>query len=57
MGYPGRLTLTVTYALNNRSDLGIHYHATTSKDTVFNPTNHSYSTWLLRRPARSTPRK
>ena len=42
MGYPGRLTLTVTYALNNRNDLAIHYHATTSKDTVFNPTNHSY---------------
>jgi aldose 1-epimerase len=41
-GYPGRLVLTVTYRLDSSNALSIHYHATTSKDTVFNPTNHSY---------------
>ncbi|HEY1639054.1 MAG TPA: aldose epimerase family protein [Streptosporangiaceae bacterium] len=41
-GYPGRLAMTVTFTLNNRSQLRIHYRATTNKDTVLNPTNHSY---------------
>jgi aldose 1-epimerase len=41
-GYPGKLTMFVTFTLNNRSQLRIHYRATTTKDTVLNPTNHSY---------------
>ena len=41
-GYPGNLTLTVTYTLNNAGQLGIHYHASTDKPTVVNFTNHSY---------------
>jgi aldose 1-epimerase len=42
-GYPGTLTLTVTYLLDNSNRLWIHYHATVAgKATVLNPTNHSY---------------
>jgi aldose 1-epimerase len=42
-GYPGTLTLTVTYLLDNSSRLWIHYHATVAgQPTVLNPTNHSY---------------
>jgi aldose 1-epimerase len=42
-GYPGTLTLTVTYLLDNSSRLWIHYHATVAgQATVLNPTNHAY---------------
>jgi aldose 1-epimerase len=41
-GYPGKLTVKVTFTLNNASQLKIHYNATTNKDTVLNLTNHSY---------------
>ena len=42
-GYPGTLTLTVTYLLDNSSRLWIHYHATVrGQATVLNPTNHAY---------------
>jgi aldose 1-epimerase len=41
-GYPGKLTTTVTYWVNNDNELRIDYHATTDKDTVLNITNHSY---------------
>ncbi len=42
-GYPGTLTLTVTFTLNNRNQLGMHYHATvTGANTVINVTNHDY---------------
>jgi aldose 1-epimerase len=41
-GYPGKLTVSVTFTINNAGRLGIRYHATTSKDTVLNLTNHSY---------------
>ncbi|GBG36611.1 aldose epimerase family protein [Mycobacterium montefiorense] len=42
MGYPGTLTTTVTYTLNQKSELRINYHATTDAPTVINLTNHSY---------------
>lgn len=42
MGFPGTLTTVVTYSVNNRGELTIHYHATTDKATVVNLTNHSY---------------
>jgi len=41
-GYPGNLTVTVTYVLTNANELRIEYSATTDKDTVINLTHHSY---------------
>jgi aldose 1-epimerase len=41
-GYPGNLSVTVTYSLNDANELKIGYSATTDKDTVLNVTNHSY---------------
>lgn len=40
-GYPGELTLVVTYILQG-SELLVQYKATTSKATIINITNHSY---------------
>lgn len=41
-GYPGNLTTTVRYLLNNQNELVISYHATTDQPTVVNLTQHSY---------------
>lgn len=41
-GYPGELTVTATYALNDANELSIEYKATTTKPTIVNLTNHSY---------------
>jgi aldose 1-epimerase len=41
-GFPGQLTVSVTFTLNNDNQLGIHYIATTNADTIINLTNHSY---------------
>lgn len=41
-GFPGRLELTVIYALSDDNALSITYDAISDKDTVCNITNHSY---------------
>lgn len=41
-GYPGNLTVYVTYTLTNDNALDVLYEATTDKKTVLNLTQHSY---------------
>jgi aldose 1-epimerase len=42
-GFPGRLSVEVTYRLMDRmNELRIEYRATTTAPTVFNPTNHMF---------------
>lgn len=41
-GYPGNLTMKVTYTLTNSNELKIHYEGKADQDTVVNMTNHSY---------------
>lgn len=44
-GYPGTLTVTATYSLNDANELRIEYEATTDRPTIVNITNHAY--WNL----------
>jgi len=41
-GFPGTLTVSLTYRLSCRNGLEIDYEATTDKPTVLNLTNHSF---------------
>jgi aldose 1-epimerase len=40
-GYPGKLNVTATYSLDERSDLQVDYRATTDRPTIVNLTNHA----------------
>ncbi len=44
-GYPGQLTTTATYSLDERNTLSVEYRATTDRPTVVNLSNHAY--WNL----------
>lgn len=41
-GFPGNLTLTITYTLNDNNELMIEYYGVSDEDTTINLTNHSY---------------
>lgn len=41
-GFPGKLDFNITYALSNENELKLFYEAVSDKDTIINPTNHSY---------------
>jgi aldose 1-epimerase len=41
-GYPGKLSITATYTLNEDNELRIDYRATTDQTTIVNITNHAY---------------
>lgn len=42
LGFPGKKEFKVTYALTEENELKISYKATSDKNTIINPTNHSY---------------
>lgn len=44
-GYPGAMTVTATYSLNDQNELSIDYRAATSRPTIANISNHAY--WNL----------
>jgi aldose 1-epimerase len=41
-GYPGNLTITATYMLNEHNELAVEYGARTDKPTIVNITNHAF---------------
>jgi len=41
-GFPGELTVVLTYTVSHRNGLEVSYEATTTKATVVNLTNHSF---------------
>ena len=41
-GYPGNLDMSVTFEVTDKNEILTTYSAKSDKDTLFNPTNHSY---------------
>ena len=41
-GYPGKLTVTAIYGLNENNEMSVEYWATTDKPTIVNLSNHTY---------------
>ena len=41
-GYPGTLSVSATYSLNEKNELSLEYRATSDKPTIVNISNHSY---------------
>jgi aldose 1-epimerase len=42
LGFPGNKSVSVVYTLGEDNSLAIHYHMSSDKATLFNPTNHTY---------------
>lgn len=42
MGFPGNKYLRIAYTLDEENGLTLHYHGSSDKRTILNPTNHSY---------------
>jgi aldose 1-epimerase len=42
MGFPGTLTATATYSLDEKNALSVEYKATTDRPTIVNLSNHAY---------------
>lgn len=42
MGFPGNKTLSLTYTLDEENGLHLKYHGSSDKNTILNPTNHTY---------------
>ena len=41
-GLPGNKNMSVTYSVTDANGLRIHYHITSDRETILNPTNHAY---------------
>lgn len=42
LGFPGKKAMSVTYTLSEDNAVSLHYHGTSDRKTILNPTNHSY---------------
>lgn len=42
MGFPGNKELSLTYTLDEENGLTLHYHGKSDRNTILNPTNHTY---------------
>ncbi|MCR4908982.1 MAG: galactose mutarotase [Lachnospiraceae bacterium] len=41
-GFPGTLSIKITYALSDKNELSLHYEGVSDKKTLINCTNHTY---------------